>query len=374
MTIAADYLQQLKQRGVDSPLLDARLAFMQTEGCRRYVEEMTTVERVFPDMLPTQASGRWSTTNPPLVNFPKACINPTCPFPKPHESSSSIACWGARDVIALDSHEWGLKWDLDGVEARLFAAYAGDEEDVRAFKRGLDLHTMTTCTMYGLPLPPNLVDPHTSPSCAEWRAEVGWGGKEDTRRTTAKNLRYGVLQYGTNEKAAAGIRDIERLGLTRAQLFVVGAKLLASKPEYTAFKRLSWGQAIEQGQTRTFLGRKRRFYPTRQEKDGWERRGVPGDAAKAGLNHRIQGAVADMMNLTLIQVLSEYPDAVLHLNAHDGALVGFPNSLKPEDVVPVVAPMIVKEWSVEGQWVLITASGAIVWPDGRAEKVGFLCL
>ena len=278
-TVASDFLQQLKQRGADSPLLDARLDFMEVEGCRRYVEEMATVDRVFPDMLPTQASGRWSTTKPPLVNFPKACINPICEYPKPHESTKSVACWSARDTITLDPGEWGLKWDLDGVEARLFAAYAGDDVDILAFKQGLDLHTMTACTMYDLPLPLDLVDPHTSPSCAGWRATVKWEGKEDKRRQTAKGVQYGVLQYGVNEKAASGVRDIEQLGLTRAQLFAVGAKLLASKPKYVAFKKLSWGQAIEQGQTRTFLGRKRRFYPTNQERKRWSQRGMPGDAA-----------------------------------------------------------------------------------------------
>ena len=80
-----------------------------------------------------------------------------------------------------------------------------------------------------------------------------------------------------------------------------------------------------------------------------------------------------MMNLTLIAITDAYPDAVLHLNAHDGALLGFPARLKPADVVPVVTPMIAKEWNVEGHRVPITASGAVVWPGGQSERVVLAC-
>jgi DNA polymerase I-like protein with 3'-5' exonuclease and polymerase domains len=268
--------------------------------------------------------------------------------------------------------EWGLKWDLDGVESRLFSAYAGDKNDLTAWRDGLDLHTITTCSVYDLPLPPDLRNPHTSPSCGDWRVSVGWEGKEDKRRVSCKNLRYGVLQYGTNEKAASEIRDIEKLGLTREELFARAKKLLASKPRYTAFKSLTWGQAIEQRETRTFLGRKRRFFPSPQEVRTWKTRRIPGDCAKQGLNHMIQGAVADIMNLTLIAILVDlYPEGVLHLNSHDGAFLGFPDSLKPDDVVPTVTPLIAKVWDVAGEQVPITATGAILWAGGQSEKVLF---
>src|SRR3990167_6326419 len=81
-SVKADLLEALKQKGTESNLLDARLAFMDVEGVRRYLEGMAEVDRVYPDFLPTQKSGRWSTTDPPLVNFPSVCINQGCP--KPH--------------------------------------------------------------------------------------------------------------------------------------------------------------------------------------------------------------------------------------------------------------------------------------------------
>jgi DNA polymerase I-like protein with 3'-5' exonuclease and polymerase domains len=288
----------------------------------------------------------------------------------------SPTCYSARDVIVLDRDEWGLKWDLDAVESRLFSAYAAEEDDIRAYCEGLDLHTITCCTVYELPLPPDLRHPHTSSSCVEWRAQVGWEGKEDKRRVTSKNLRYGVLQYGKDEKSAAEIRDVEQLGLTRdyhpdTGLYFKARKLLLSKPKYMLHKKLVWGQAIETGETRTFLGRKRRFYPDRRERQAWQQRGVPGDCAKAGLNHTIQGAVADIMNLTLIEVDRLYPESVLHLNAHDGAFVGFPASYKPEDVIPTLTPVIARLWDVAGRQVPITADGKIVYPDGKSERIRF---
>ena len=121
------------------------------------------------------------------------------------------------------------------------------------------------------------------------------------------------------------------------------------------------------------MGRKRRFFPTPHEVERWASQGVPGDAAKAGLNHRIQGAVVDIMNLTLIAILNTFPDAVLHLHSHDGAFVGFPDTLDPHDVVAVVSPLIARVWEVEGVKVPITASGALVFPTGCPEKVRFTC-
>ena len=85
----------------------------------------------------------------------------------------------------------------------------------------------------------------------------------------------------------------------------------------------------------------------------------------------IQGAVADIMNLTLIAILVDlYPEGVLHLNTHDGAFLGFPDSLKPADVVPTVTPLIARVWDVAGERVPITATGSLMVLGG-SEKVLF---
>lgn len=325
-SVQADVLEALKLRGAESTLMDCRLEFMDLEGTRRYVAAMEGQERVYPTMLPTQASGRWSTKEPPLVNFP-----------------SSI-----RDVVGPDSDEWALHWDWDSAEARLFIGYVGDQEDLTAIARGEDLHAKT--------------------------AQLIFGRDNGPYRQAAKNLRFAVLQYGTNERAASTIRDIEKLGMTREQLYAKARQLLQSKPKYIAWKLKAWGEAIEEGVSRTFLGRKRRLFPTAREKQQWRERKVPGDAGKEGLNHRIQGAIADMMNETLIQIcLHLYPgQARLLVNRHDGAEVGFPMSLKPEDVVPCVTPVIARYWEIEGRQVPITADGQVWW-NGERRPVRFEC-
>ena len=53
--------------------------------------------------------------------------------------------------------------------------------------------------------------------------------------------------------------------------------------------------------------------------------GDPDDRAKDGLNHKIQGAVANLMAWCLIQITRTYPAASLILNKHDGAIVAFPD-------------------------------------------------
>lgn len=325
-SIQADVLEALKLKGVESTLLDCRLSFMDLEGTRRYVAAMEGQERVFPTMLPTQASGRWSTKEPPLVNFPKAI----------------------RDVVVPDPDEWVLSFDWDSAEARLFMGYAGDEEDLAAIARGEDIHAQTAQRIFGQAHGPY--------------------------RQAAKNLRFAVLQYGTNEKAANGIRDIEKLGMTREQFYAKARQLLHEKPKYMAWKLKAWGEAIEEGMSRTFLGRKRRLFPTWKEKQQWHERKAPGDAAKEGLNHRIQGAIADMMNDTLIQIcLHLYPgQARLFVNRHDGAELGFPMTLNPKEVVAKVTPVIARYWDVGGCLVPITAEGE-VWREGKRESVRFEC-
>jgi len=44
-----------------------------------YINKLVNVNRIYPRHLPTQASFRWSTVDPPITNWPRQCINTTCP-------------------------------------------------------------------------------------------------------------------------------------------------------------------------------------------------------------------------------------------------------------------------------------------------------
>ncbi len=71
-SVEADVLEALRRKGVESDILSARLAWTELEGIRRYVADMAERSRIYPLMFPTaQAGGRWSTTQPPLTNWPR---------------------------------------------------------------------------------------------------------------------------------------------------------------------------------------------------------------------------------------------------------------------------------------------------------------
>ena len=225
-SINQDRLTELRDQGADSDLLLARLALVEDEGMRKDLAKLKGKDRVYPEVLPTQASLRWSTKNPNLPGFKRE-------FWTQHSG-----------IIRPDPGEWWLEWDWVGIEARIFTAYTGDEEDVKWFTGAYDIHTVT-CKKY----------------LFAWESlPADWKGKEDERRVRAKNFRYGVLQYGADERAILGMPGIEKLGLDSHTLLVRAKGFLAARPKALAWKQKVWQGCIEKKVARTFMGHRRLLF------------------------------------------------------------------------------------------------------------------
>src|SRR3990167_2115390 len=193
-------LLRLKADGWVSDMLDYRLVYSSLDSVIKYVAPLLGLDRIHPRYLPTQKSGRWSTKEPPLPNFSDDCINPQCARRTIEEHrAGSQGCWSLRDVVVPEPGFWFLKWDWQAIEAKLAAAYSGDDEDLDLFAQNADIHTVTYCKMYGYPIPPNVMDPYRSPECAGWRERTGLLVKDTWQRTAAKTSRYS-LAYGTDER------------------------------------------------------------------------------------------------------------------------------------------------------------------------------
>src|SRR3990167_6802565 len=128
--------EKLESRGYESPMLDLRLDFNEeSQVLTQYLKHVYVPdakkqpERVHAHFLPTQANGRWSVTNPPLINFPE----------------------DIRDVLIPDKGFPWVCWDWDSLYALFCAAYTHDKEDLEAFRLGHDLHTLTACRMFKIP-------------------------------------------------------------------------------------------------------------------------------------------------------------------------------------------------------------------------------
>lgn len=353
-SVEADVLEDLRRKGVDSDVLDARLEYSELEGIRRYVSDSGERERIFPLMLPTaQAGGRWSTTQPPLANWPRHSID-ECPL------AHTSGVWCPRDVRGVllpDIGTYWIKFDWEAVEARLAATYVQDTEDLRAFGQNLDIHTLTAARMFGLELPPvQTKDLHTSETCREWRARYSWGGPEDARRHMAKTARYALL-YAEDHRGILNAKGVEKLGYTRKELEEFGRAYLRAKPAFVAAKRVAQLECGRTGIARSAFGRLRRLHGDlrARSKEGW--------------SHIISSTVSDMMNMTLIGIHATIPTCWLVVNRHDGAEVGFTESIPLSTSVGSLRTLAEKKWSLWGHAFTCPATWCVVRPNGSVEKV-----
>ena len=353
-SIDADVLRHWKVRGVESVTLDARLAYTEIEGVARYVRMMRDVPRIYPGMLPTQASGRWSTTGPPLVNFPSDCVNPAC---SEGEHPVTPQCWSARDTVGPDPGWWWLHYDLDAIEGKIADADAGDTEALEAYAKGWDVHTMRACRAFRRLLPPDLTKGcHTAESCQAWREswDPVWSGVEDRRRHLIKTLGY-ATQYALSPKGVLQARDIEKLGLTPDELVKLAKLYLKSRPVLVARKNVVWDECARAGVSYSWYGRRRRLY------GDWETR------AKEGWSHRISATVTDMQNEALIAITNTFPACHLVLNSHDGLTLAFPAGHNPTIVKEHVVTLVERpRTSPSGHTFISTA--AWEWVDDQLVK------
>lgn len=229
------------------------------------------VQRIFPNFaIHAQKTGRWSTTDPPLAQLPA----------------------DLRDIVTPDADEVCISWDWSAIEPRVLQALTGSALLKKTFDENFDLHTWTVCYMFGYEFPPDLVDPHTNPSCEAWRKQYNWKGKDDPRRVFAKQGRYEMWYGGTGSNAA---QSAASFGLNAKDLKVALTKLATSDPAYYAWKVKTEAEVKQSALIRTFMGRPRRFLST-------------GDARRReGLDQPMQGAVSDIFNTTIILLAQQHP-------------------------------------------------------------------
>ena len=364
-SVGAEVLRKLLERGVDSPVLDARLSYMNAEAIAKYVRGLVGVERVFPNMLPTQASLRWSTTDPPIVNFPKHSVD-VCArcIRRKDEGTYEPMDWCPYDVRQIFLPDEGWYWvhcDEEAVEARLCAAYSGDQADLDAFNNGWDIHTLRACGVFGWPLPPVRTKAlHASPDCAAWRAIMGWTGDEDRRRHITKTVGY-ALQYGIDEKAALESNELYKMGLKREDILKFARSYLRSKPQMVAKKRQVFEECARTGASRTFLGHRRRLY------------GRTEDRMKEGWNHKIQGGNAGMMNLNVIDIAAaaDLTGIENHLvfQAHDGLTWAFMYGLDHRQAVHLMRQYMERTWDVDGYQMKVPCQWEVIQSDGTIQHV-----
>lgn len=372
-SVEGEVLRQLKEAGAESELLDFRLEYMEYEGIARYLRGMVGRGRVHPRMLPTQASGRWSTQDPPLVNFPAHAKDDCdrCQRVRRGEIEAPKDGWcprAVREVILPDPGYYFIHFDLNAIEGRFGAADARDEEELDAYRKNEDVHTVLgAAPMFGMPAPPirtKALHTSTDPLCIAWRESwtPPWSGEADRRRHLAKTLKYATL-YGKDHKGAASAKGVEKLTnpdgtkMTKAQVESFAKMYLKARPLLTRHKTRRFEEYARANVSYTFRGRRRRLFG-----DAWTR-------AKEGWSHRLQGAVPDIMNEYIITFARIFPeDSWLILNSHDGVTWCFPDRLPAKETLATMRGIVERVWEYEGIPLPVDADWDIIFSDGTKKR------
>jgi hypothetical protein len=192
-----------------------------------YINSLVGTTRIYPSHLPTQTSGRWSTLNPPLSNFPRECINPEC-TQDDHEWTDQ--CWSIREILLPDSDEIMISFDMDNIEGRIHDLIVEDSKALEAHKEGYDLHTLTCCDIFQYAYPQDRKNPHSSIVDTDWRHQHNWQGKDTKQRVLAKNFNHGS-KYSKSHTFVHKIIGIEKYGVTQKHLVTLAKQYIASKGE-----------------------------------------------------------------------------------------------------------------------------------------------
>ena len=297
-------------------------------------------ERVYPSIQThTQATGRWS-----VVDYPTQQLT--------------------TDLEGLVVPDEGTVWlchDWDQVELWVQAAQANDIALLDAKANKWDVHALNTCQAFGFAPPPNKVDANTHADNAGWRATHNWLGKDDPRRTFSKRFVYRILYRG-NPKYAADIPGAKALGLVGPGLERASRAWLSAHPAIPLFWSKTDQFILKHGYTVTWAGRKRRTLSI-----GLNGQITPAICRELS-NHLMQGSVADLLNLTLIELLTCMPYLKLIGSKHDALKVACPSGLVTESW-PVYQRIVQQARTINGISLTFPASFHMVRANGTKEPV-----
>jgi DNA polymerase-1 len=198
------------------------------------------------------------------------------------------------DYVLIDA-------DYSQIELRVLAHMANDEHMIDAFISGDDIHTATSCRVFG-------VEPE------QVTIEM---------RKRAKAVNFGIL-YGMGEFSLA-----EDLKISRAKAKEYIDSYLASYPGINEYLHNVARDAREDGYVTTMLGR-RRYIPELSSTN----KNLQNFGERVARNSPIQGSSADIIKIAMINVdkaLREHgKGAKLLLQVHDELLIESPRECAEE--------------------------------------------
>jgi DNA polymerase I len=239
--------------------------------------------RVHTDYMQTvAATGRLSSNNPNLQNIPIRT-----------ERGRQIR----KAFIARDENYTLLSADYSQIELRIIAALSGEENMIKAFQQGEDIHKSTAAKVFNVPL-----------------EEVT---KE--QRSHAKTVNFGII-YGVS---AFGLSN--QTSLSRAESAALIEAYYNTYPKLKSYIQEQIENAREKGFVQTILGRRRYLKDINSANAV-----VRGAAERNAVNAPIQGSAADIIKIAMINIhkrlIAENWKSKMLLQVHDELVFDVHNS------------------------------------------------
>ncbi len=226
------------------------------------------------------ATGRLSSVNPNLQNIPIRT-----------EAGRRFRAY----FVAKDEQHVLIDADYSQIELRLLAHMSGDESMTEAFSTEKDIHTDTSCRIFGV-----------APEAVTIEM-----------RKHAKAINFGIL-YGMGEFSLA-----DDLKITRAKAKEYIENYLNSYPAIDSYLRSVIKEAREKGFVTTMLDR-RRYIPELSASN----KNLQAFGERVARNSPIQGSSADIIKLAMVNLDKKLKEsgtgAKLLLQVHDELLVECP--------------------------------------------------
>ena len=254
--------------------------------------EATKLKNTYVDTLPKQVdkdsrlhttfnltvapTGRLSSADPNLQNIPVKT-----------DLGKNI-----RTAFVAGSGNLLISIDYSQQELRLAAALSGDENMIKAFNSGADIHAETAAQLYGIDV------------------------KDVTKaqRSSVKEVNFGIM-YGLGPHA---LSQSTGMSFQEARDFI--KRYFEIRPKLREYIEKTRKMAEEQGYVETLLGRRR---PTPDVKSP---NFVVREAAyRAAINMPLQGSAADITKMAMIAVAKKLDtDCHILLQIHDSILIEAP--------------------------------------------------
>jgi DNA polymerase I len=248
--------------------------------------------RVHTDYMQTvAATGRLSSNNPNLQNIPIRT-----------ERGRQIR----KAFIARDENYTLLAADYSQIELRIIAALSGEENMIKAFQNGEDIHKSTAAKVFNVAL-----------------EEVT---KE--QRSHAKTVNFGII-YGVS---AFGLSN--QTNLSRSESAALIDAYYKTYPRLKAYIQEQIDFARNNGYVQTVLGRRRYLKDINSANAV-----VRGGAERNAVNAPIQGSAADIIKIAMINIhkrlKNENWQSKMLLQVHDELVFDVHNS-ELETIKPLI--------------------------------------